>query len=931
MTTAWQQIETKFHELVALEPAERRVRLAELESTAPEVARELAKLLQAADLDDHSIVQLMDAGTTELLAQRSMVGKSLGPYTVLESLGQGGMGEVYKARRAQGDIEQTVAIKVLRASLVSEAARARFLAEQAILARLEHPYLARFIDHGFSEQGQPYLVMEYVDGVDIVSYCRDRNLSVQDRISLFLLVCNAVEHVHRGLVVHQDLKPGNILVSADGVPRLLDFGIARLGSIEDSLPVQGLTLAYASPEQLVLAAGDDLPCPEAPPTGMDKAEITDRSDQFSLATLLRELLAGDSTSVAASPREQLALLQNARFKSLSVPALGKRRCAELSAILARALAVEPSARYAAVHDFAQDLQAFLDNRPVNALSAGIPYRALKFVGRHRREFAILGVATLAITVMSLAYLSEYKRAAEALAAQEARANRVASFMVGVFSDVDPAKTRGDLDAVALLSAARDRARREFGDDPAVEVQVMGAIGRMLRQLGIYNEALEIHAEILNRHDSFLQSAPLAHAQALFDRAYIALETGKTRQAARLHSESLALRESLLDEPHPTIADSLRELGFVALMNDEKDKAERLLQRAAQMYLALGEEYLVPWTGTRMDQGAVLRREYRYAEAAEICREILSVQRDFHGDEHPLVAEAHHNLSVVYRELGRIGPARTHSRIALDLRTSLLRDEHPQILSTRVAMTTIELADGHWWRADAGARRILRELATTEFRWTDALYSRNVETLLLLGDLEAAREQLLAWENYLATSGVPSRRVATVEPLLAFAGADYGRSLALLQELESEFKTWFFSASATRAAFLNSPDARLLAELVDEAKLHVERHPHAVFAPWDQLYIAEGKRKLGQHRSSRSHLDKALKAADALWASDSVGQAIFALKVGWQMLALEDIEAGKEQLRRARDIWSTNVGTIPGNARLENLLADQIDALAARLD
>ncbi|MCB1602724.1 MAG: serine/threonine protein kinase, partial [Xanthomonadales bacterium] len=307
-------------------------------------------------------------------------------------LGRGGMGEVYSAQRVDGDYTQTVAVKLLRRGLDSEDVLSRFLQERRILARLEHPAIARLIDGGMGADGLPWIAMELVDGQPITRFAEDAGLALAPRLQLLIAVCEAVDYAHRRLIVHRDLKPSNVLVSADGSPRLLDFGIAKLlddteGQAHTSTGLRVMSPAYAAPEQL---RGEP---------------ITVATDVYALGLLAYELLTG--TLPQQRGRVSVAAIEAELDKEMQRPSQAARRPqestlsarqidADLDTIVVKALALEADRRYPSAAALAEDLKRYLDGRPITARPDTLSYRVSKFVSRHRG-----GVLASVLTVLAL--------------------------------------------------------------------------------------------------------------------------------------------------------------------------------------------------------------------------------------------------------------------------------------------------------------------------------------------------------------------------------------------------------------------------------------------------------------------------------------------------------------------------------------------------
>ena len=403
----WQQVKTALGEAMALTGQPRAAYLQSVGATDPALRAELESLLQAEEHAGTTFLESPAAILLETPAPSSQhVGRRLGPYRLLEEIGAGGMGEVYRAVRVDEEYEREVAIKLVRAGADAQFVGARLRTERQILAAFQHPNIARLFDGGTTEEGIPYLVMELIAGQPITEYCDRHQLDLEGRLRLFLLVCSAVQYAHQHAVIHRDLKPSNILVTEDGQPKLLDFGIAKILE-PGAIPVRGdltvnamrlLTPDYASPEQL---KGDP---------------VTAASDVYSLGVLLYELLTGirpfggrsramqDATGNAlrAAPSRPSIVVRGRDTANTSRRAspqrLSHRLRGDLDNIVLMALRPEPERRYATVDRLAQDIRRHLGHRPVAARRPTLRYRASMFVTRHK-----VGVAATALTAVALIF------------------------------------------------------------------------------------------------------------------------------------------------------------------------------------------------------------------------------------------------------------------------------------------------------------------------------------------------------------------------------------------------------------------------------------------------------------------------------------------------------------------------------------------------
>jgi len=503
----WRNVEELFHAAVQQPEQERETWLASQSGFHPAVLEEVYTLL-AGDRRHNELAAHCDAGPdadAEDYAADDLpaLGQRFGPYRIERLLGTGGMGAVYLARRADGQFDQTVALKVMAPHLAGEEFVASLRNERQLLASLAHPHIARLLDGGVSPGGDPYLVMEYVQGQLWDPYCADRKLPVEARIRLFLQVCEAVEYAHQNLIVHGDLKPANILVTADGTVKLLDFGTARLLCDPEGKVTQpaSLTPRYASPEQL---RGE---------------RVNTLSDVFSLGVILYELLTGAwpfgnpaSTADAvdrvmhgrqAGPPGQAASEAAAAERSVSRERLRGQISGDVSTILLKMLESEPARRYGSVREVKEDLERYCDGRPVRARPHSRWHTARRFASRH-----LVAVSATVLSVLALAALTSVSVYQSAQArAQAARAQRVSDFAKDTFLSASSywySPLRGKHDAIQfrdILDNAAARLGRELGNDPAAEADLRSTIGftyAMLGQAQKGEEQLAVGLQLLPR-------------------------------------------------------------------------------------------------------------------------------------------------------------------------------------------------------------------------------------------------------------------------------------------------------------------------------------------------------------------------------------------------------------------------------------------------
>jgi len=458
-----QQVETLFHQLVDLSPEAREARLADL-GIDEDTRERIRSLLKHDSGDDAGLIRGIGVLASDALSRLDWLGLRCGPFQLLSVIGRGGMGVVYLAARADGEVAQRAAVKLIRPGLL-ESQGERFLQERQILAALSHPNIARLLDAGHLEDGQPYLALEFVEGRPIDEYCQSLNL--RQRLRLFLKVCSAVAYLHRNLIVHRDLKPGNILVTADGEPKLLDFGIAKFLDLGTDATATGqhlFTPDYASPEQ---AMG---------------GQIGTASDIYSLAAVLYRLCtdrpphkfsdsspAGVARAILSAPIERPGAI---------VPALK----GDLEAVLMKALRKEPQERYPTVEQFADDIEAVMESRAIRARRGELLYQARKTI---RRFWLPVTAAALAFAGLAAGVFVVNNERTKA----ERRFNEVRQLSNQLF-DIDRQVRQlpgGTKTRQLIVDTALDYLRRLAGEaqgDPKLALDLGAAYMRVGRVQGV---------------------------------------------------------------------------------------------------------------------------------------------------------------------------------------------------------------------------------------------------------------------------------------------------------------------------------------------------------------------------------------------------------------------------------------------------------------
>lgn len=539
----WQRINEIFHEVVDLEPPDREARLTQECSNDDELDAAVRRLLEG-DAEGESFLESPLLAVVE--SAHLEPGAELGDYVIEECIGEGGSSVVYRARSLDETVDRKVAIKILREAFLTDEAVSRFRRECLLLGRLEHPHIARLYHVGGTE-GLPFLIMELVDGQDIASYCDEKRLTVRERVELMLPVCEAVQFAHEQLIVHRDLKPSNIVVGSAGVPKLVDFGIAKpLGSTTTSsgaLTRSGVPMTphYASPEQI---AG---------------REVTPATDVHALGVLLYELLAGVSPfgdgqegllqlarTIADEPRAamsvQVAALQDdtavtvAELRSSSRAEHFRGVRGDLDAIVAKALRREPKDRFASVRALAEELERHLNYLPIRSRQISLWARGQRFLRRHPWQVAV-AVAGVAVGGGWLLNESDHLREVRA---ERDRSTAVVDFLATTFSELGPNSQLDDPDSMeALLERSVERVEEVLTDEPATRGTALSALGKVHSRLGLIAKTVSLEREALALKKSVL---PLRHREVGQSQMRLAAaldQVGRPKEAIVLYEESLA--------------------------------------------------------------------------------------------------------------------------------------------------------------------------------------------------------------------------------------------------------------------------------------------------------------------------------------------------------------------------------------------------------
>ncbi len=824
--TGWHRLETVFFEALDLAPADRSAYLDRVCGQDDNLRREIEAMLSAHE-DNRELRIEKKLLAVEEPESHGLVGQRLGPWMLTEPLGRGGTAEVYVAERADGHFHRRVAIKVVQPGWGPVELAERLRVEREILAALDHPAIATLFDGGITENGQPYLVMELVEGLEITEFCDSRQASVDERLHLFVEVCRAVQFAHGSLVVHRDLKPSNILVTPEGTPKLLDFGIAKLLDAElFDLDVEAtrhelrlLTPRRAAPEQF--AGGP----------------ITTATDVWGLGVLLLELLTStlphqDSGIVDAyaferrictRPADRPSVVMEridgevasdiAENRQTKPQRLARRLRGDLDRIVGMALRLEPERRYASAGQLADDVERVLRDEPVAARPETWAYRSGRFIRRHRLAVGVVAVAA-ALLVGATAVTSVQSRIAarerDRAQAERDRAETVVELLVGMLGQADPVEgPGGDVLAVADLLAYGELRAESLGDRPELQATLYANLGK-------------IHGA-RSRHDD----------------------------GRRLLESALAIRETLGDPLDQEVVEILDELGRIAAAQDRQADARTLLRRASSLAEAVHGP-IHPVTAETMQNLAMYGETDPEVQEQLVVR-VTEIWAEVDGDTSVGRASALSALAQLRHDRGNRASALALYREAYELLAEELGDDHPETLSTLGNLASL-LDDPH--EAVEVRRHIL---AANARRYGDASVQNAIAwnnlgtSLAILGEHSDARKAFFeALQRWQTVYGPEHSQVANTARNIGRTYVLEGRNAEALVYLDRAARVMPTSEQDRAGStfdFLQSQRSLVLARLGQRVEgLRQAEHAVAVFRQraeeGDIRYLSEALVNLG---------------------------------------------------------------------------------------
>jgi eukaryotic-like serine/threonine-protein kinase len=708
----WERIQTLFHETADLAEPEQRTFLktacADDEGLMADVLALLEEDARGASLLDRDLAHVAHDVLDEV-APASLPFKEFGPYRIKEALGEGGMGVVYLAERV--DLGSLVAIKLLRDAWLSPARRERFTSEQRTLAQLNHPSIARLYDADTLDDGTPWFVMEYVEGVPLTEYCSQHACSIEERLQLFRAVCEAVQYAHQHAVIHRDLKPSNILVKADGTVRLLDFGIAKQlesfeppagrGQARNDQTMTGLRLmtpAYAAPEQV---RGD---------------RVGIHTDVYSLGVILYELLAGelpfDLSKLTPGEAEALIVGQDPEKPSAvakRVASASKTAWADLDVLCLTAMHKDTQRRYQSVEALIRDIDHYLKGEPLEARADTFRYRLGKFVRRNRRAVSAAALVFTIVVGLVIFFTVRLAKARNAALDEAARTQRIQRFMMNLFQGGDESVGPGDSMRIVTLLDRGVHEAQSLNSDPKVQAELYQTLGTIYDQLGKFDQADSLLHSTLERRKVLFGAYSTEVAESLVALGQLRSDQAQYEEAEQLIRQGLDMSKRHLPPTHPRVGRAMYALGEVLVNEGKYDQGIQVLDEAVRIQSAPGGV-----TADLAESLTELANAQFYAGHLDISNSlnlrVVAMDRQLYGERHPNVAEDLINLGAIQSEWGHYAETERYYRQALDIILGFYGKDHPETASV---MTLLGRSLNNQGRFDDSADMLRESLGIQE--------------------------------------------------------------------------------------------------------------------------------------------------------------------------------------------------------------------------
>jgi serine/threonine protein kinase/lipopolysaccharide biosynthesis regulator YciM len=792
----WARLQDAFHQLVDCPESERHALLTAVCGDDAEFRSELEEML-ANDLGSEERLRAAIGGAVAHVVEgerNRFIGTQLGAYRITGVLGHGGMGTVYLARRADQQYEQKVAVKLVEQMAVHPQLRSRLRAERQILASLDHPDIARLVDGGETAEGVPYLIIEYIDGKPIDEYCDLHSLGVRERLQLLERVCAAVDYAHRNLIVHRDLKPGNILVTADGHPKLLDFGIAKLLHPDPATQTVAVTRMQ-----------DRLLTPEhAAPEQVLGRTITIAADIYTLGVLIYQLLCGrspyalhDSTALGLEraiciedPPRPSSLFRGGRAGALaeaggfdragiaarrgvSVEKLRRLLSGDIDEIILKAMRKEPRDRYETAAQLAEDIRRHLQGEPVVARQGSRRYRAAKFVRRNAMSMSLVATIFLALTGFAgMTWLQKLQLAEQIDIAEEQRrtAQQVSAFLVDTFGAADPFVAQGrEMTADELLERGAANIQGKLSEQSEVRAQMLESIGFVFQRQNKFKKAVPLLEQALTiRRQTEIPPGERV-ALSLFNLAEALKGDGNYASAEGYYQQALVLTKAVFGARDQRVAMVTISMARLAQLQARPEVAQELLEDAIEIYQeSLGPNHKEVGIAYA-DLASIMLWKDELAAAERHEREALRILQASVSRTDPDYATALGALGLILVKRGELDDAEKLLTESLDLHRTIFGAEHPRLAGVLDSLGMLADRRGDYSKAIGwaeGALELSRRAYGDQHLLTGYYFSSLASLELKAGRTEPAlRHVRAAIEVYRAKVAPDHAYMASSEHLL----------------------------------------------------------------------------------------------------------------------------------------------------------------------
>jgi len=710
----WKQIEPILNHVLTLETPQERTRYIRRHCPDEQLRAEIESLLESIESSQHMWEGLLESNQVlvenmsreDFHAHKETLPEQIGSYRIEKRIGRGGMGDVYLGARAGADFHKQVAVKVLRKDATDQNQVQRFLQERSLLSRLNHPNIARLLDGGITKDGRPFIVMEYVDGVPLTEYCTQHNCNVEQRLELFIQACKAVHAAHTNFIVHRDLKPSNLLVTEDGVVKVLDFGIAKL--LDQELSEQEVfetrkgnrifSLNYAAPEQISLEP------------------VTTATDVYALGLLLYELLTTerpfDYKNIKLAEAEKIILNQDPKLPSSVARGHASALRGDLDAIIMKALRKEPGQRYSSALTLMEEIERYLKHQPVYARKGSLQYRTKKFVARNKVSLFVLAAMISVLLILSSIYALRINQEKKVAEAESQKSEQISQFLIELFEGANPYNETSEAGVNTkigtLLEAGTQKLEAELDKQPEIKAYLQNVIGEVYFRLGEFSKSESLLVKSISTAKKSENKA--VEGLSLYNLARLYQETAEIEKADSILNRSIALFEN--SEEGFTNNDALAAISLYGNLlwfnNGKFSKAESLLTKRLNLSLEYFPENLGGLAIAYNDLATVNHAQGKFDKAISFYTKAVEMYEKSSDNEANL-AIVLANLAILFRENGDLAEAEKMQKRSLEI-TQKNEDQYPIDVAIGIGnLSEINVLKGNYKIADSLAKISISKL------------------------------------------------------------------------------------------------------------------------------------------------------------------------------------------------------------------------------